>query len=294
MSGGPPWKVHYPDGATTGIDLLESIVSMENSMDEIPNPTLILLPEYAIRFVDMQRARASIAQLRPNSLVVFGIEQMTADQAFSLEDEPTLWAGPPEERFTNCALIGIGATDRIYLQPKILPSQWEPEKFWPGHKIRHFVGRGLSWIVQICSDLLVRPEEATTAADVTEWLHENSSLLSLVIWIQYNEKPRSSYFKSSVGAYNHHGATILAAGSAPTVPGRLENYGVSGALIQIDALPRHFHLLAKEFHYTEPVTDSTSRIVLLRYDADAYRASTVLADSINDAGMTSTTSSSGS
>jgi hypothetical protein len=78
--------------------------------------------------------------------------------------------------------------------------------------------------------------------------------------------------------------TAFVVGSRNACPPRLENFSVSGALFKKGALPRHFNVLTRKFHYVEPVLESTdlSRVVLLRYDVDVNLVETTLANAIED------------
>lgn len=281
--GGPPWRPQQSPGTPTGFELLRHILDAEAAAPYLDGPVLVLLPEYCLRLAEIEATRALVRQSHNNLIVVGGLEQLSSVQALSLEDRPDLWDGPDNGRYTNCAVLISSASGSLFLQPKTLPSQWEAERFWPGRVVRYFAGTNLFLAIQICSDLLAQP--LSNAAALAQWLEDKGRRLDAVLWIQHNEKPRSPSFTTSLERYCLQRATVVAVGSKRDRPGRLDNYSVSGAIAPHNALSRHFHLLDKDFHYFEPVGQETSisRAVLLRYDADVHRVTTVLADSVYDA-----------
>jgi hypothetical protein len=266
------------------MELLRSILDRETASPYRDGPVFVLLPEYALRLAEVQDVIDLLGDRNPSLIVVAGIEQMTEDAARAIDDTPGLWEGSAQARYTNCAMVA--SAGRAYLQPKTVPSQWETERFWPGRAIRYFSGINITFVVQICSDLLQQPPGGANSDALVNWLAEHARRLDAVVWVQHNEKPRSTHFSKSLSAYCSPPirATVLAAGSRRARPRRLDNYSVCGVVAHHSALSHHFHLLDREFHYFEPVPAATSisRGVLLRYDADAYLVHTVLADSVFD------------
>lgn len=272
-----------PDSGPTGLDLLRATLSYEGTQFDAPDgaPTFILLPELSIRPEDVSQVRALIARdARPNTIIVFGVH-FTEDQARQIEDRD-IWDGPSENKFTNCAVIGTGGSEKLYLQPKIVPSQWELDYHWRGKTVRYFQGEFLGFIVMICSELLSRPEHKTTIESIVTELRRKTLQLNAVIWLQHNRRPRSDDFVDSIKQLEVFKPTVFVASSCSSRPQRLDNFAVSGAILPHDALASHFAVLNRPFHYVEPLGDSVpmSRAVLLRYDAHVYRVLTVLAEHI--------------
>jgi hypothetical protein len=268
-------------GQTPGLRLLGAALALEAQFSAPQRaPAFIIVPEFAIHPREAQMAIQLARQARPNTIVVFGLGHMTSAEADALEPGAVLWDGPSEGRLTNCAAIVFGGSGRVFLQPKIVRSRYEETNHWPGRVVRYFVGKNLQFVVVICSELLDRPEGATTAKAVVEALNEQGRQLNLVIWIQHNPRPRSAEFSASIAEFGKLRATTIVVGSrAERSPVRLNNFAVSGAFVPQQSLPRRFDLLTKRFHYIEPVSggEGQSRVVLLRYDADAYRVQTTLA-----------------
>jgi hypothetical protein len=129
-------------GELTALRLLRIVCVYDQTHFPDPGlaPTLILLPEFALPHTEIPTARELISHARPNTLFVLGLGHMSNDQAQVVEPEAQLWDGPADGRFTNCALIGVGGSDRVFLQPKILPSRWEQDVHWPGAVVRLFAG----------------------------------------------------------------------------------------------------------------------------------------------------------
>lgn len=241
-----------------------------------------MLPEYALRADEIAAARQLVSAAPANIAAIFGVAQLSQIEVAALENDD-LWDGNGTESFTNCAMVCVGQSDSVYLQPKIVPSQWEPDHFLRGRVIRYFAGRNVSFVVQICSDLLPQPGAASNANQVAAWVSQENRRLTLVFWLQHNPEPRSAHFVESLRTYATMHATVISVSSRAVNNrgNRLENYAVSGGIVHHSALPRHFRFLDREFHYVEPLRDApASRIVLLRYDADAHLAQTALADDL--------------
>jgi hypothetical protein len=117
-------------------------------------------------------------------------------------------------------------------------------------------------------------------------LDKNEERLTFAIWLQHNEKPRSVQFSNAIEAIGKmpHNTTVLVAGSRHADQAkRFEHFAVSGAFVKSALFPSQFDKFTHRFHYVEPSATDVSRAVLLRYDADAYRVRTVLADAIDSA-----------
>jgi hypothetical protein len=208
---------------------------------------------------------------------------MTEAEALSLEDNPTLWEGQAAGKFANCAVVGVGGYDRVFLQPKLLKSDPEKDWHWPGRVVRCFVGDYIRFAVFICSDLLNRPGDSSYMTWLHDQLEHKQENLSLGLWLQHNPKPRSDQFSNAIDAVGKMvRTTIVVAGSRMVVGGkRFENYAVSGAFASRLVFPSEFNKFTHRFHYVEQADSQVSRAVLLRYDADAYRVRTVLADALD-------------
>jgi hypothetical protein len=210
---------------------------------------------------------------------------MTQEEALALEPKPNLWDGEAAGRFANCAVIGVGGFDRLFLQPKILKSAKEKDWHWPGKVVRCFVGEYVRFSIFICSDLLNRPGDTSYMAWLHDQLEREQNKLSFALWLQHNEKPRSDKFSNALDAVcNMDRTTIVVVGSR-MIPGgkRYENFAVSGAFARRVLFPSEFDKFTHRFHYAEHSGPEISRAVLLRYDADAYRVRTVLADVLDAA-----------
>jgi len=283
----PPFISEKIGSDVAGLELLKACLDEETTSYNPPDeaPAFLLLPEFSIRPDEIASVRPLIAAARPNTVFVSGCGQLTEQQAREIEPGSVLWDGPSHGKFTNCALVGVGGSDRLFLQPKIVPSQWEREAHWPGNKIRCFLGEFVLFVVVICSDLLARPADQTTLADMIIELKRDVRTLNLVIWLQHNPDPRSKEFHQSLASLAEFAPTVLVVSSRKDRPHRLKNFAVSGAIVPQHALPTSFQNLDASFRYVEPLMDDAyqtpmSRLVLLRYDVDAYRAMTVLAASI--------------
>lgn len=282
-----PLKPEKQEGVPSGLDILRALCQHEAEHCEAPReaPALILLPEFSVAPQEIPQLRDLIGSARPNTLFVVGVGQMAEAEALAIEPRAALWAGQSDNRLTNCAIIGVGGLQQLYLQPKILPSRWERDYHWPGATIRYFTGDFIQFIVVLCSELLPRPEDETTIARAIKELRRKGHGLNLVIWIQHSPDPRSDEFHQSLARLTYYRATVLVVSSGSSAGHRLRNFGVSGAIVPTDCLPRSFLDLDRRFHYAEPVGSDVplSRVVLLRYDADVYRVETILADVLTPA-----------
>jgi hypothetical protein len=246
-------------------------------------PAIILLPELSIGLGDVAAVRGLVSAARTNTLLICGIGHMTATDIDPIEASVPLCGEPVAGHYANCALIGCGGTDQIFLQPKVVASREELDCHWPGRIIRYFVGAFFQFVVFICSEMLDRAQARTTIREVLEKLAEDGRQLAAVFWLQHNPKPRSIDFSQSLEELTHlDRPTIFVAGSRNQSPPRLENFAVSGALFKKATLPRHFNVLTRQFHYVEPILGSAalSRVVLLRYDVDVNVVETALASAI--------------
>ena len=276
-----PLTTAYP----SGLQILKGILEHQEIVQAGALPAIVALPELAIPFQDIAAARTLITDAPKGTIVVFGVGQMTAEEALSLENEPELWEGEAAGRFANCAVVAIGGTDRLFLQPKLHRSAFEQDTHWPGRVVRCFTGTYLRFTTFICSDLLNRPG----ATSHLEWLHDElekaQHKLTFALWLQHNPKPRSSQFSNSIETIARMDRpTMIVVGSRMASGGkRYENFAVSGALVPRSVLPSEFGKFTHRFHYVEQASAEVSRAVLLRYDADAYRVKTVLADVLDAA-----------
>jgi hypothetical protein len=267
----------------SGLQLLKAILEHSDFKHSDCKPAIVVLPELAIPYSEIGTARALIASAPKGTLVVFGAGQMTEAEALSLEAKPDLWDGGAAGRFANCAVICVGGTDKVFLQPKLLKSALEQDWHWPGRVVRCFTGEYLRFATFICSDLLNRPGDSSYLAWLHEELERHQHKLTFAVWLQHNAKPRSDQFSNAIDAVGKmERTTIIVAGSRVAEGGRrFENYAVSGAFAVRTVFPSEFSKFTHRFHYAEQADANVSRAVLLRYDADAYRVRTVLADALD-------------
>lgn len=281
----PPLAPFRPTNAARSLELLREVLNRDAQMGAPVDgaPSIVLLPELSIGHADVVTVRGLITAARTNTLVICGIGHMTAENVDSIEASVNLCGEPIAGRYANCALIGCGGSNQVYLQPKVVASKEELDCHWPGKVVRYFVGGFFQFVVVICSEMLDRAQAKTTIREVLDKLAENGRQLSAVFWLQHNPKPRSADFSQSLEELTHlDRPTIFVAGSRSQSPPRFENFAVSGALFKKSALPTHFDTLTRTFHYVEPVPDSVdlSRVVLLRYDVDVNLVETTLATAI--------------
>jgi hypothetical protein len=112
------------------VDLLRLTLHEERRFEPPTKaPTLVLLPELSIPADEIATVQQMVAEAAKNTVVVFGLTPLTEAQVAALEPEVAkdnaLWAGPAEQRRTNCAAVVVGGDRSVYLQPKILASRWE-------------------------------------------------------------------------------------------------------------------------------------------------------------------------
>jgi hypothetical protein len=273
------------------LDLLRAVLDLDALMGAPAGgaPSIVLLPELSIGHNDVVAVRGALSAARPNTLLISGIGHMTATDIDPIEASVHLCGQPLAGHYANCAIIGCGGTDQIFLQPKVVASREELDCHWPGRIIRYFVGEFFSFVVLICSEMLDRAQARTTIREVVDKLAEESRQLAAVFWLQHNPKPRSVDFSQSLEELTHiERPSVFVVGSRNQCPPRFENFAVSGAFFKKAALPRYFNVLTRQFHYVEPVSDSTalSRVVLLRYDVDVNLVETALASAIEDSDRT--------
>lgn len=275
-----------PTTTVRSLDLLRAVLNRDAQMGAPAGdaPSIVLLPELSVGPGDIATVRGVISAARRNVLLICGIGHMAASEIDPIEASAHLCGDPVAGHYANCALIGCGGTDQVFLQPKVVASREELDCHWPGRVIRYFVGGFFSFVVFICSEMLDRAQARTTIREVLDKLAEGSQQLAAVFWLQHNPKPRSVDFSQSLEELTHvDRPTVFVVGSRNQSPPRFENFAVSGALFKKAALPKHFNLLTRQFHYVEPVSDSAlSRVVLLRYDVDVNLVETALASAIED------------
>lgn len=280
----PPF-IPKPGSSATGLQILEGILKHRDFRESDCKPAIIVLPELAVPYTDVAAAQALISNAPKGTLVVFGAGQMTEKEALSLEAKPELWDGEAAGRFANCAVVGMGGFDRLFLQPKLLKSALEKDWHWPGRVVRCFVGEYIRFAIFICSDLLNRPGDSSYMAWLHDQLEREQNKLTFALWLQHNKKPRSDQFSNAIHAVGKMDrTTIVVAGSRMMAGGkRFENFAVSGAFASRMVFPSEFNKFTHRFHYAEQADSEVSRAVLLRYDADAYLVRTVLADALDAA-----------
>jgi len=280
-----------PTDGVLSLDILRVVFDRDAHMG-VPaggGPSIVLLPELSLNPGEVATVRDLIRTARLNTLLICGIGHMTAGEIDAIEASAHLCGEPVAGRYANCALVGCGGAAEIFLQPKVVPSREELDCHWPGRVIRYFIGEFFSFVVFVCSEMLDRAQARTTIREVLEELARDSQHLDAIFWLQHNPRPRSVDFSQSLEELAHlDRPTVFVAGSRNQSPPRFENFAASGALVKKGALPRHFNLLTRQFHYVEPVTDSAtlSRVVLLRYDVDVNLVETALASAIEDGDRT--------
>lgn len=276
-----------PTAAVRSLDILRAVLARDAQMGPpaAGAPSIVLLPELSVAPADVGNVRALISAARANTLVICGIGHMAAADLDPIEDSVHLCGQPVAGHYANCALVGCGGSNQVFLQPKVVASREELDCHWAGRVVRYFGGAFFSFVVFICSEMLDRAQARTTIREVFERLDEGNQQPPVVFWLQHNPKPRSLDFSQSLEVLSHvDRPTAFVVGSRNACPPRLENFSVSGALFKKGALPRHFNVLTRKFHYVEPVLESTdlSRVVLLRYDVDVNLVETTLANAIED------------
>jgi len=278
----PPF-VPQPGTHASALQILQGILEHRDFRESDCKPAIVVLPELSVPYPDIAAARTLISNAPQGTLVVFGAGQMTAGEALSLEDRPDLWDGEAAGKFANCAVIGLGGFDRVFLQPKLLKSAVEQDWHWPGRIVRCFKGEYVRFSTFICSDLLNRPGNSSYMAWLYEELEREQEKLTFALWLQHNPKPRSKQFSNAIEAVGKMKQTTIIVVGSRMAPGgkRFENYAVSGAFAIRAVFPSEFNKFTHRFHYTEQADSEVSRAVLLRYDADAYRVRTVLADALD-------------
>jgi hypothetical protein len=281
-----PFQHRAPPATPTPFQLLRAAYDHEMARPLETGPVFFLLPEFALAPGDCASLRDLLRGSPARFIFVAGVGQLQRDQALNIDGRAELWDVPSPDTYTNCALVAFGGYDHLYLQPKIVPSGPERDHHWAGRAVRYFHGDRLSFAVLICSEFYAQPDDETTLRQVLDALDASQRKLRLLIWIQHNRKPRSDAFSRSIQQLSELSATTTAflVCSRADPPGRLDNYAVSGALVPHDSLPARFCDLDRRFHYVEPIPGAHhARVVLLRYDADAYRVRTTLADTLHAA-----------
>lgn len=284
LSAEPPFLPTRGTDGTVGFRLLKAAVELESRQPACDGaPSAILLPEFSLHPQEVDAALALMREAKPNSVLVAGIGHMDEAEA-RRHDASELWEGPSLGCYTNCAIVAASSGPG-YLQPKSVPSVWEQDKHWRGNVIRVFRGEYVSFAVVVCSDLLAQPTDQGHASTLVDELTRKNIGLDLIVWLQHNVKPRSPHFTRSIETFRvgFPQCTVLVSATRGDRPSRIDNYSVSGAIVSSEVLPSECRFLVHDHHYVEPLGHSDlpmSRIVLLRYDADAYLVRTTLANSI--------------
>lgn len=278
VAEGPPYQQVKSGARRSGLELAQAALHYDAEQYGPPGnaPTFVLLPEFGLHAEDVPAIKTMLVEARPNTILIAGIGQVNSEEAARIDPTADMWDGPHEGRLTNLAVIGQGGEARLFIQPKIIASRWEMGgTHWPGKAVRCFEGASIVFAVVICSDLVDQPDDATTVSRLIEDLREENRRLDLLIWLQHNPKPRSSSFHSSIEALTHAQpvpAVLVVSSRASDPSRRYENYAVSGALVHHDVLPPAFDMLDQRFRYVEPIAPplTMARLVLLRYDVDAF------------------------
>ena len=241
-----------PTIAGRSLDILRAVLDRDAQKGAPAGdaPSIVLLPELSIDIADIAAVRGLLSAARTNTLLICGVGHMSAADVNSIEPSFHLCGEPIAGHYANCALIGCGGTDEIFLQPKVVASREELDCHWPGKVIRYFVGEFFSFVVLICSEMLDRAQARTTIHEVLNKLAEDSQQLAAIFWLQHNPKPRSVDFSQSLGELTHPDRpTVFVVGSRKQCPPRFENFAASGALFKKAVLPRHFNVLTRRFHW---------------------------------------------
>src|SRR5258708_6700977 len=118
----PPF---VPKNGTEALDILRAVFKRDAEMGPPPEgaPSIILLPEMSINPADVGTVKKLIRAARANTLVICGIGHMTSTEIDGIDSSSELCGEPIADHYANCALIGCGGTNQVYLQPKIVPSK---------------------------------------------------------------------------------------------------------------------------------------------------------------------------
>jgi len=289
LSERPPFIPIRAEPDATGIDLLRAIIERDRAIEPDTDarfthaPTLILLPEYSVAPNDYEAASALARSASRNTLIIFGLGQLTEAEARRVERDD-LWEGASAGKYTNCAVVTVAGDNKSYLQPKIHAAKEEEGTHWPGKIIRYFLGTNLQFSVLVCSEFLDRAEHKTTADMMVNYLLEKGRALNLIIWIQHNRDPRHAEFRVSVDQLQMLRSTIFVVNSRPAAGARLRNYAVSGGIVPNTAMPSRFDVSTRHHHYSEPLGQGVSRYVILHYENDVNLVETVLSSALHPGG----------
>jgi hypothetical protein len=215
----------------------------------------VVAPEFALPFESLNSAESILKspECAPNTVVIAGLEWITAEQYIALLDGSDNPKALKEKRpdanlFVNCCIVWVKAFDgRLlrYIQPKLHPSPPEAatQVMYRGEDVLVFITRRpnvLSFSLLICFDCIDRQGELGTfdqlLAAVPETDLNTSFNLHILFVPQHNNAPEEPSFFAFVEKFLNSGGTVLNTAdsavafvnSASGLHGRAENgYGRS-------------------------------------------------------------------
>ncbi len=238
-----PLAPFRPTNAARSLELLREVLNRDAQMGAPVSgaPSIVLLPELSIGHTDVATVRGLITTARTNTLVICGIGHMDAEDVDSIEASVNLCGEPIAGRYANCALIGCGGGNQVFLQPKVVASKEELDCHWPGKVVRYFIGGFFQFVVVICSEMLDRAQAKTTIREILDKLAEDGRQLSAVFWLQHNPKPRSIDFSQSLEeSHTSRSSDNICSWIAKSKPTTLREFCRVGSTLQEICSPYSF------------------------------------------------------
>ena len=140
------------------LQLLEAALAQDRQLNP-PGPVFFVLPELSVDAEALGQLRSLVRTLPAGRAVIAGLGHLTQQQCDSMEagvgGDPQLWRTTwAIDRYANAAAICVGS--QIWLEAKDWPSPFEEQAncHQPHARVRIFRGKGFSFAVLICSEVL--------------------------------------------------------------------------------------------------------------------------------------------
>lgn len=191
-----------------------TIAAFGNWAEQVGAPAIILFPEFSVseEATDWLMTEIQTPHIAPNTLVVFGMEQISMDNfrarvtnSGSRADFDGVNFGPNVDRVNTAVILAKDNAGEAtsYYQPKCSRSDYESRRQYVSNLVYEITFGQYNLVVSICSDFLLRDNVGTLVGSVMEELDRQhpqprNHRLDLVLLVEKNASPLHPLYHLSI------------------------------------------------------------------------------------------------
>jgi hypothetical protein len=231
ITQGHPFRIVESHRQVAATVFRNSIQYAFEATQGMPQVHFIIFPEFSLPFESFPAAENVLAACPANTVVIAGLEWITAEQYIGLLGSSSNPAAikdklPDPHLFVNCCVIWIKESDRLlrFLQPKLRPSPPEAatQVMYRGQDVFVFSTarpHPVSFALLICFDCIAATGETNMFDQIIDAVPDtglNTSFnLQMLFVPQHNDEPEHASFLDFADRFlNRGGATLNTADSA--------------------------------------------------------------------------------